>query len=490
MNILITGANGYIGLRLLTKLSNSPHQITAVVRNAARIPPAVKALYHNKTSSRLNILEIDFLTKSDHFPECPKDTDVAFYLMHSMGEGGDFENREINCANQFIAWIKPTTTKQIVYLSGLLPESNAFSRHLASRNRVHQLLSNSVIPVTTLRASIIVGSGSASFEIIRDLVEKLPIMITPKWVRTRCQPIAVRNVIDYLVGVIGKEECYSQSYDIGGPEQMSYREMMLGYAKTRKLHRLLIPVPVFSPRLSSYWLSIMTATNYQLAKALVGSLHMETICRENSIRKLLPINLLSYSEAIERAFSKIAQNHVPSTWYGALSSGRLSHQQLQSIEVPEFGILQDCRRYTLTAEKNDVINSIWSLGGQNGWPAMHWAWKLRGLIDKACGGIGVRRGRRHPRELKSGDALDFWRVILADQPTGRLILYAEMKLPGEAWLSFEVSNGNLTQTATFRPHGILGRLYWYCTFPLHLFLFPGMAKTLASGLWPAKRTSD
>ncbi|MGE9268478.1 MAG: DUF2867 domain-containing protein [Verrucomicrobiales bacterium] len=485
MHLLITGANGYIGLRLLTELSHSGHRVTAMVRNAARIPPDLRALYEE--DGRLELIEGDFLNDPSELPACPEDIDAAYYLIHSMGGGAGFEEREARCAEHFCRWLGGSTVRQLVYLSGILPEERRLSRHLESRQRVHEILTESGIPVTTLRASIIVGSGSASFEIIRDLVEKLPVMITPRWALTRCQPIAVRDVLAYLTGVIGREECAGKAYDIGGPEKMTYLEMLKLYAKARGLRRVVLTVPVFTPRLSSYWLSVVTATNYQLAKALVGSLHMETVCREESIKGILDRELLTYEEAIARAFSRIAQNRVPSTWYGAISSGQLSHRQIQTIQVPEFGVLRDRRDVPLSAPRDEVIEAVWSLGGKVGWPNMGWAWKLRGFLDQVVGGIGMRRGRRSANSLKPGDALDFWRVIVADKKSGRLILYAEMKLPGEAWLSLEVTGETLRQEATFRPCGVLGRLYWYLTYPFHLVLFPKMSGILSSG-WRERRS--
>jgi uncharacterized protein YbjT (DUF2867 family) len=479
MKILITGANGYIGLRLLSALSTTEHEVVAVVRNRHRLDAKTCAMF----GTRLQILEYDFLSDESSQSICPEGIDIAYYLIHSMGSGRGFAEREEQCARQFISWIKPTQCQQIIYLSGIIPQTQQLSAHLESRQRVAVLLAQSSIPLTTLRASIIVGSGSASFEIIRDLVEKLPAMITPKWTHTRCQPIAIRNVISYLTGVIDNEQCLNQSFDIGGPDQLSYRDMMSQYAETRGLFRLIIPAPLFTPRLSSYWLSLVTATNYQLAKALVGSLHMETVCRENSIHSIIPQNLLSYREAIELAFSRIAQNRVPSTWYGAMSSGKLRPEQIRNIQVPEYGILRDSRHTILTTSRTTALEAVWSLGGKRGWPSMTWAWKLRGLIDKLVGGIGMRRGRRNPNELKPGDALDFWRVIVADKQAGRLMLYAEMRLPGEAWLEFHIENNELRQTATFRPLGLLGRAYWYATFPFHLIIFPRMAINLARG-WP------
>lgn len=480
MKILITGANGYIGLRLLSAFSDTEHQVVAVVRNKDRLPKELCRLF----GSRLNLVEFDFLIAPDQQADCPADIDLAYYLIHSMGSGQDFVQREAVCAKHFLQWIQPSQCQQLVYLSGLTPEpqpNSKLSRHLASRDQVRQLLEQGPVPLTTLRASIIVGSGSASFEIIRDLAEKLPFMITPKWANTRCQPISIRNVIDYLIGVSQHPECLGQSYDIGGPEQLTYRDMLLDYAKVRGLRRLIIPVPWFSPRLSSYWLCLVTATNYPLAKALVGSLHMETICKEQSIRSILPLQLISYQEAIARALALIAQNRVPSTWYGALSTGQLTPGQIKNIQVPEHGIVTDHQSSPLTSPRDEVISALWSLGGQNGWPSMTWAWKWRGLLDKLIGGNGMRRGRRNPTELKPGDALDFWRVLVADRDAGRLTLYAEMKVPGEAWLEFRVGQQHIRQTATFRPKGLAGRLYWYLCLPFHIILFPRMNRKLASG---------
>ncbi len=484
MKILITGANGYIGLRLLSELSSTEHRVVAVVRNKRRLDQKTCAMF----GDRLEIVEHDFLS-DDRSSACPTDIDAAYYLIHSMGSGKGFAEREERCARHFIEWIKPTSCKQIIYLSGIIPKADTLSVHLESRQRVADLLAESQIPLTTLRASIIVGSGSASFEIIRDLVEKLPVMITPQWTLTRCQPIAIRNVLAYLTGVLSHPECLNRSFDIGGPDQLSYRDMMSQYADARGLFRIIIPTPFFTPRLSSYWLSLVTATNYQLAKALVGSLHMETVCQEHAIQSIIPQDLLSYREAIDLAFSRIAQNRVPSTWYGAMSTGNLRPEQISNIQVPEYGVLSDSQTVRLTADQEEVIAAVWSIGGRRGWPSMTWAWKLRGLLDKFVGGIGMRRGRRDTTELKPGDALDFWRVLVADRQAGRLILYAEMKLPGEAWLEFNISEDELKQTATFRPLGLFGRVYWYATSPFHFILFPRMARQLASG-WPNPQQPD
>lgn len=476
--VIVTGANGYIGTRLIHALGERGYRILAVVRNRKRL----RADLVESLGDQLEIIEADF--SSFQLPEITKKVDAAYYLLHSMSGEGDFMDEEVQCAIHFSSWIKTTGCEQIVYLGALLPgddEGRDLSLHLKSREKVQNVLGASGIPLTTLRASIIVGSGSASFEIIRDLVEKLPVMITPRWASTECQPIAIRNIIYYLVGVIENDVCRGEDYDVGGPEQLSYGDMLRSYAKIRGLSRWIIPVPFFSAKLSSHWLQIFTATNVYLAKNLIDSLSMKTVCGDDRITKEIPQALLTYDEAIDKAFSKIAQNMVPSTWYGSLVSGSLSHEQLANVNVPEHGVFRDDRSREIIVSKEECVDAVWSLGGKAGWPSMQWAWKIRGIVDKMLGGIGMRRGRRHPSELSVGDALDFWRVILADRERGRLILYAEMKLPGEAWLEYEVAGDQLHQVATFRPKGVFGRVYWYAVYPLHLIIFPQMLKRLGRG---------
>lgn len=481
MHLLVTGANGYIGLRLIQALLDGGHEVTAVVRDRRRFPVA----NFGDEETRLRVVEGDFLDAAS-LRDLSEGADAAYYLIHSMGSGGDFAHMEERCAANFSDAAKALGWKRIIYLGGLATDEGALSEHLSSRRRVEEILRASAVPLTALRASIIVGSGSASFEIIRDLAEKLPLLITPRWVHTKCQPIAIRNVIDYLTGILEHQETAGASYDIGGPEVMSYLDLIKGYCLVRGLRRVFLPTRLLSPRLSSGWLCLLTSTSFPLARSLVDSLTHETVCHDRKLREIIPLELLSYREAVERALTRIAQNYVPSSWIDSLAAGTLSPRLFDAVKVPEHGIFKDSRRVPLTATREEVVARIWSIGGSAGWPSMNWAWALRGFADKLAGGIGIRRGRRHPEELHAGDALDFWRVLLADRPRGRLMLYAEMKLPGEAWLEFAIEDlpggeQMLRQTATFRPQGLLGRLYWLVMLPFHWVLFPRMAKELAAG---------
>jgi hypothetical protein len=333
--------------------------------------------------------------------------------------------------------------------------------------------------LTTLKAGIIVGSGSASFEIIRDLVEKLPFMIAPRWLNTKCQPIAIRNVTEFLVGVMAQPETYNNSYDIGGPDVLSYKEMLLRFAHVRGLKRRILIVPVMTPRISSYWLYFVTSTSYALAKNLVNSMKVEVICDPNNLASLLGIKLIDYSTALRLAFDKIEQNEVLSSWKDAQTSSIFSKGFSKLIEVPVNGCFKDVQTIKLE-DSTTALERIWRIGGKTGWYYGTWLWEIRGILDQLVGGVGMRRGRRSDSELNTGDALDFWRVMIADKEGKRLLLYAEMKLPGEAWLEFQIDKNNtLTQTATFRPLGLFGRLYWYAVLPFHGFIFRGMINRIA-----------
>jgi uncharacterized protein YbjT (DUF2867 family) len=474
MNILITGANGYIGKRIIEPCLQNGHTVHCAVRS-------IKRFNFETDNPALHVLEAD-LSNADklHFPE---ETDVAFYLVHSMREGNDFQDKERSTAENFLSALSRTRCRQVIYLSGIVNEKE-LSKHLSSRLMVENVLRAGPVPVTVLRAGIIVGSGSSSFEIIRDLVEKLPFMITPRWVQTRCQPIGVRNVIEFLTRVIGYEAAYNKDYDIGGPEVLTYKQMLLQFAELRKLKRSILTVPVMSPRLSSYWLYFVTSTSYSLAVNLVDSMKVNVICRPNNLAQELDIKLLTYKKSVELAFQKIEQNEIASSWKNSFSAFDTDNNILAKVEVPRFGCFTDRKTVTIKEDEvEQVFNNIWTIGDKKGWYYGNILWKTRGLIDKFFGGVGLRRGRTHPLNTFPGDSVDFWRVLIADRKERRLLLYAEMKLPGEAWLEFSICQDNgeyvLRQTATFRPTGISGRLYWYSMLPFHLFLFRGMINNIS-----------
>ncbi len=475
MKILLTGANGYIGMRLLPVLISNEHEVVCLVRDKRRIK-IDKAIENS-----LEIFEADLL-KEETLRNMPEDIDAAYYLVHSMGSSSKFEALEITAANNFVHALQRTKCKHVVYLSGIVNDQH-LSKHLQSRKNVEAILLKSQIPTTVLRAAIIIGSGSASFEIIRDLVEKLPVMVAPKWLRTRCQPIALRNVLQYLDGVLLKEAAYNKVYDIGGPDILTYKEMLLRFAQVRGLRRHIITVPVLSPHISSLWLYFITNTSFFLAKSLVDSMKNEVVVQHRSIADVVQIEeLISYKEAVARAFQRIGQNEVVSSWKDSLNGTRIGIDLFEHIKVPEYGIYDDVRKMAFSKPREQVIENIWSIGGKRGWYYLGFLWEVRGFLDKLVGGVGLRRGRRSENELLAGDALDFWRVLVADKAEGRLLLFAEMKLPGEAWLEFKVISENeqcyLLQTATYRPHGLAGRLYWWSVFPFHGFIFPGMAKRI------------
>lgn len=473
MKILLTGFTGYIAQRLLPVLMNEGHTVICCVRDLQRFH--VDAPYRSQTIA----IELDLL-KDDTLKNIPSDIDVAYYLVHSMASAtGDFTQLEQKSAQNFVNAINTTAARQIIYLSGIVNDDH-LSKHLQSRQNVETILATSKVPLTTLRAGIIVGSGSASFEIMRDLVEKLPVMIAPRWLNTKCQPIAIRNVVQLLNGVLLRPETYNKSFDIGGPDILCYKDMLLLFAKVRGLHRHIYIIPVMTPKLSSYWLYFVTSTSYPLAQNLVDSMKVEVICKPNTLAQDIGVELLPYREALELAFDKIDQNQVLSSWTDALSSNTLYDGINSHIKVPTEGCFQDKRKMPL---KNPdlALQNIWSIGGDRGWYYADWLWSIRGFLDTLVGGVGLRRGRKNMTEIKPGESLDFWRVLLASKEERRLLLYAEMKLPGEAWLEFKINSKNeLLQTATFRPLGLWGRLYWYSLLPFHGFIFAGMMRNIAT----------
>lgn len=471
MNILLTGATGYIGKRLLPFLVQKGHKVYCIVRDSERFSPP------ESLKSHIEVLQLDLLDLTT-LTVIPRDIDVAFYLVHSMSTSKEYEDLELASAKNFRLGLMHSNVKQVIYLSGIINE-NKLSKHLSSRRNVELELQKGAFALTTLRAGIIIGSGSASFEIIRDLVEKLPIMVTPKWLNTRCQPIGVGDVVSFLTASIGEEKVFRKNFDIGGPEIFTYKEMLLVFAAERGLKRKIWTVPVMTPRLSSYWLYFVTSTSYNLAVALVNSMKVEVVCRNSAINEILAIQPITYREALKKAFAKIEADSIVSSWKDAQISGVLNFTISDFINVPSFGCFKDNRRQKFTS-RSICVEKIWRIGGENGWYAANILWKIRGIMDKMVGGVGLRRGRTNTSSIQVGDALDFWRVLYANKEEGRLLLFAEMKLPGEAWLEFKIQNEELVQIATFRPKGLMGRIYWFMVLPLHGMIFKRMLKKLTS----------
>lgn len=472
MRILLTGATGYIGKRLLAVLVNNGHQVICCVRDVERFSPP------DSIREFIEVIQVDFLDR-ESLRAIPDDIDAAYYLIHSMSSSNEYEKLEEIAAKNFKEALHKTTIKQVIYLSGIVNE-DSLSKHLKSRKNVENILAEGQFKLTTLRAGIIIGSGSASFEIIRDLVEKLPVMIAPKWLNTKCQPIGIRDVLLFLEKALMNEKVFDQNFDIGGPNVLSYKEMLLEFAKFRRLKRHIYTVPIMTPRLSSYWLYFVTSTSYNLAVSLVESMKIEVVCRDATINKILNVEPEEYEKALDRAFTKIDENQIVSSWKDSQVSGVKRFDISDFIDVPTFGCFKDIREREVIS-KEGTIKKIWGIGGTNGWYYANFLWKIRGFIDKLFGGVGLRRGRTSPTSLETGDALDFWRVLYANKSEGRLLLFAEMKLPGEAWLEFKIKNNKVIQTATFRPHGILGRLYWYSVLPLHGIVFTGMINEITKG---------
>ena len=467
MKILLTGATGYIGKRLLPVLVENGHEVVCCVRDLNRfnIPQSLKL--------KVSAIEVD-LNNRTSLSKIPQDIDAGYYLVHSMATK-DYLKTELDCAVNFRESLAKTNIKHLIYLSGIVNEKT-LSKHLISRRNVEQELSTGKYNFTSIRSGIIIGSGSASFEIIRDLVEKLPIMVAPKWLLTRSQPIAISDVIKILNKTLDNSKTFNKNFDIGGPEIISYKDILIRYSNLRGLQRQIFIVPVMTPKLSSYWLYFVTSTAYNLAVSLVESMKVEVVCRDSSLENILSLKTISYEKSLQNAFKKIEANEIISSWKDALISDHFNVSDF--INVPKFGCVSDTRKEKFD-NRQGCVNRIWKIGGDNGWYYANWLWRFRGFLDKLIGGVGLRRGRTNKTKLISGDALDCWRVLYSNKEEGKLLLFAEMKLPGEAWLEFKIIDDELIQTATFRPKGLLGRLYWYSVVPLHAIIFNGMIKKLS-----------
>ncbi len=466
MRVLVTGATGYIGGRLVPRLMAKGHQVRCIARNPTRLEghpwPGVEIVLGD-------------LGDSTATANALRGIEVAFYLVHSMAEGQAFRERDRLMALAFGEAAAKAGVKRIIYLGGLGDPEEVHSKHLVSRQEVGRCLSESGVPVIEFRAAVIVGSGSASFEMIRALTERLPIMITPKWVNTRCQPIGIRSVLEYLVEALDHPDA-TGIFEIGGLDVLSYRDMMLRYASIRGLRRIILSLPVPKPELSSRWVDLVTPIPFRIAHPLVESLQTEVVVRDDRALRAFSVQPTGYDEAVHRALARMAYDDVMTTWASSLSSLSLDKPEADQLGAYE-GMLLDRRRRRVKADPAWVFEVICSLGGEEGWPAGNALWQLRGFMDRLVGGVGMRRGRRHPRELRVGDPLDFWRVE-ALEPGHLLRLRAEMKLPGRAWLQFEVlpdpEGARVEQTAFFEPRGVMGYLYWYSVIPFHRFVFPGL----------------
>ena len=442
------------------------HQVRCIARNPARL--------EGHPWPGVEIVQGD-LGDPSASADALQGIEVAYYLVHSMAAGQAFRERDRLMALAFGEAAAKAGVKRIIYLGGLGDPDKVHSKHLVSRQEVGRCLAEGGVPVIEFRAAVIVGSGSASFEMIRHLTERLPIMITPKWVDTRCQPIGIRSVLEYLVEALDHPDA-TGIFEIGGQDILSYREMMLWYARIRGLRRIILSLPVPKPELSSRWVDLVTPIPFRIAHPLVESLQTEVVVRDDRALQVFSVRPTGYDEAVHRALARMAYDNVVTTWASSLSSLSLDKPEADQLGSHE-GMLLDRHRRRVRADPAWVFEVICGLGGEEGWPAGNALWQLRGFMDRLAGGVGMRRGRRHPRELRVGDPLDFWRVEALETPH-LLRLRAEMKLPGQAWLQFEVlpdpEGARVEQTAFFEPRGVLGYLYWYSFLPFHRFLFPGL----------------
>jgi uncharacterized protein YbjT (DUF2867 family) len=483
--ILVTGATGYVGGRLVPRLLAAGHRVRVLVRDPARLQGRAWA-------ADVEVAQGDALQPAT-LAAAMRDVTCAYYLIHSMQKtagGADFRERDIAAATGFATAARDAGVARIIYLGGLGDSDANLSHHLRSRHETGDALRAVGVPVTEFRAAVIVGSGSASFEMIRHLTERLPAMICPRWVYTRVQPIAIDNVLDYLVAAPAVPASAGQVVEIGGADVVTYGGMMLGYAKVRGLRRWLVPVPVLTPRLSSYWVHWVTPIPAEIAVPLIEGLRNEVVVRDDTARTLFPlVQPLDYETSVQRALADLDAGHLESTWSDALSTS--AGDVAPFVFTQQDGMLIERRQRLVKAPPAVVYAAFSGVGGAHGWPSFDWLWRLRGGLDRMVGGVGFRRGRRDPDQLRVGDALDFWRVE-AVEPGRLLRLRAEMKVPGRAWLQFEATPQDdgqtlLTQTAFFAPKGLSGLLYWYSVYPIHGPIFSTMIDRLAK---TAEATAD
>ena len=465
MKILVTGATGYVGGRLVPELLNLGHSVRVLARSPGKLS--------HRDWKGVEIFGGDAFDPAS-LEIALQGVEVAYYLIHSMTtSGAAFGERDLIAAKNFGVACRTCGVKRIIYLGGLGSKGQKLSKHLQSRQETGEALRGCGVPVTEFRSGVIIGSGSASFEIIRDLVKKLPLMICPRWVQSKSEPIAIRQVLAYLTGALSEPRTVGEILEIGGGEVLTYAEMMRQCAEVMGKRLWIIPVPILTPRLSAYWLNLVTSVPFSLARPLVEGLANDLLCADFRIREWIPVPEMSYREAVRRALSKEQEGAVHSRWTDATTS-----RAIEPIDEVSFHYT-DMREAYARASKEALFLTIRRLGGKNGWFHANWLWRLRASLDWVLGGVGMRRGRPLARELAIGDPVDFWRVESLT-PERELTLRAEMKLPGTARLSFELSDGRtpeesrIVMTARFWPSGMLGKIYWYLVLPLHHYVFSGM----------------
>lgn len=480
MRVLVTGATGYIGGRLVPELVAAGHEVRCVARTPAKLDSL-------PWRAEVEVVKAD-ADDGDSLVAAMEGCDAAYYLLHSMGTSGDepFADRDRRLAETFRDAAATAGLRQLVYLGGLGDEDDPdLSPHLASRHEVGRVLAAGDVPVTELRAAIIIGSGSASFEMLRHLTDVLPVMIAPRWVRTRCQPIAIRDVLVYLAGVLGNEAAVGRVLEIGGPDISTYRGLMDVYAEVAGLkRRRVLAVPLLTPSLSSHWIGVVTPIPTGLARPLVESLVNEVVVCDHAIEDIVPHRPLPFRRAIELALERMRELEVATTWAGAELGGRSPADPMPSDPHWSGGVvLTDVKHVHADAPPSAVYATVTGIGGARGWYVTELLWSVRGLIDKLAGGPGMRRGRRHPDHLRVGDPVDFWRVEEL-VPDKLMRLKAEMVVPGRAWLEYSIEpegdGSRLLQSARFHPKGLWGRLYWYSLLPFHALIFGRLAARLAA----------
>ena len=472
--ILVTGVTGYIGGRLVPRLLEAGYRVRCLVRDQAR-------LQGRRWQSAVEITSGDVL-RADGLTSAFREARTVYYLVHSLAGGADFHQRDLTAAANVGAAARAAGVERIVYLGGLAEARAGLSEHLRSRQQTGAALRAAGVPVTEFRAGVIVGSGSVSFEIIRYLTERVPVMICPRWVYTRAQPIGIREVLEYLVAALAVPESAGRIIEIGGAEVVTYGEMMTIYARVRGLKRWMVPVPVLTPRLSSYWVDLVTPIPAVIARPLIEGLRNENVVHDPSARELFPqIQPVDYETSVVRALDRLKASDVETAWSDALST---SHSDVPPLVLTtQEGMIIERRQRMIPAPPKSVYKVFTGLGGNRGWFYMNWAWEIRGFFDRLFGGAGLRRGRRDADALRVGDALDFWRVE-AVEIDHLLRLRAEMKVPGTAWLQFQAKPRDgeqsvLLQTAFFAPKGLWGWLYWYMLYPFHALIFSGLINQIA-----------